>query len=311
VNKAFEHGITAVDTLHIREDFDASHLIVEAGRAAFVDTGANESVPHLLKALADADLDVADVDYVFLTHVHLDHAGGAGLLLQSLPNATAVLHPRGAPHMIDPSKLIRGATAVYGEDAFQKQYGDVLPIADARVQVIGDGETISLAGREMVCLFAEGHARHHYVLHDSRSESVFTGDSFGLSYREFDTANGEFICPTTTPVHFDPAEAHKSVDKIMALQPTQLFLTHYSQVQDLSRLADDMHKRLDDFVALALKHATDSQRTETMQRVMFSYLESELREHGFAGSEATLRELLTLDVELNCMGLEFWLDHRK
>lgn len=305
-----DHGITAIDTDHIRPLFDASHLIVENGRAAFVDTGANESVPLLLQALQEKNLDKADVEFVFLTHVHLDHAGGAGLLMQSLPNAKAVLHPRGAPHMIDPAKLIRGAQAVYGKEKFAAQYGEIVPIAEDRIVVVTDTAEISLGGRAMQCLYTEGHARHHYVLSDPRSRGVFTGDSFGLSYREFDTSQGEFIYPTTTPVHFDPPEAHKAIDRIMGLAPDRLFLTHYSQVTDLPRLADDMHKRIDDFVVMARQAETETNRTGKIQRSMYAYFHQALRQHGFSGTDEQIDNIVEIDVMLNTMGLEFWLDHQ-
>jgi glyoxylase-like metal-dependent hydrolase (beta-lactamase superfamily II) len=306
-----EHGdgITAIDTDLLRPIFDASHLILENGRAAFVDCGANSSVPILLAVLAAKDIDPADVDYLFLTHVHLDHAGGAGLLMQSLPNARAVLHPRGARHMIDPSKLIKGAQAVYGERSFFEQYGDIVPIAGERVVVADDLQAFSLAGRRLSCLHTEGHARHHYCLADPAAAAVFTGDSFGVSYRELDTGRGEFIYPTTTPVHFDPPEAHKTIDRIMSLEPKQLFLTHYSRVTGLDRLAADMHQRIDDFVAIAETHANDDERTDAMHRSMYRYLIAEIRAHGFAGSDDEIREFVSKDVILNCMGLEFWLDH--
>ena len=305
-----DHGITAIDTDHIRPLFDASHLIVENGRAAFVDTGANESVPLLLAALQEHNLDNADIDFVFLTHVHLDHAGGAGLLMQSLPNARAVLHPRGAPHMIDPAKLIRGAQAVYGKEKFAQQYGEIVPIDEDRIVVVADDAEISLGGRAMRCLYTEGHARHHYVLSDPASKGVFTGDSFGISYREFDTSQGEFIYPTTTPVHFDPPEAHKAIDRIMSLSPDRLFLTHYSQVKDLSRLADDMHRRIDDFVVMARRAEKESNRTEVIHRSMYAYFHEALGEHGFSGTAEQIDNIVEIDVMLNTMGLEFWLDHQ-
>lgn len=302
-------GITAIDTDHIRPLFDASHLILENDRAAFVDTGANSSVPLLLHALERQNIDVSAVDYVFLTHVHLDHAGGAGLLLESLPNARAVLHPRGAPHIIDPTKLIKGAQAVYGEARFRKNYGDIVPLAKERVLVVEDNQEVSLAGRKFRCLFTEGHARHHYCLSDPQSKAVFTGDSFGLSYRELDTANGEFIYPTTTPVHFDPPEAHKSIDRIMREKPQQLFLTHYSRVSELPRLAEDMHQRIDDLVDIARHHADAQDRTTKMHEAMFDYLLQALRAHAYSGDEARAHAILDIDIELNTMGLEFWLDH--
>jgi glyoxylase-like metal-dependent hydrolase (beta-lactamase superfamily II) len=305
----FEHGVTAIDTDYVRPLLDASHLIVDNGRAAFVDAGVNDSVPLLLEALRQKDLDVADVEYVFLTHVHLDHAGGAGQLMRRLPRARAVLHPRGAPHMIDPAKLVKGSESVYGKERVRQMYGEIAAIPKERIHVVADNEQLTLGERVFKCLFTEGHARHHYCLADPASNGVFTGDSFGISYRDFDTAAGEFIFPTTTPVHFDPPEAHKAIDRIMAEAPLCLYLTHYSRVSDLPRLADDMHRRIDDFVGIATRHAMDSGRTAAMRKSMFAYLKAELKKHGFEADEGRLHDLLDVDVGLNTMGLEHWLDH--
>lgn len=304
-----DHGICAIDTDYVRPLLDASHLLEAGGRAAFVDTGPNASVPLLLDALAQRNLDVGDVDYVFLTHVHLDHAGGAGALMQALPNALAVLHPRGAPHMIDPQKLIRGSIAVYGERAFREMYGELVPVPEQRVIVVEDGQAFRLAERPLDVFFTEGHARHHYCLNDPTSAGVFTGDSFGISYREFDTDAGEFIYPTTTPVHFDPPEAHKAIDRILGYSPERLYLTHYSQVDDIDRLAADMHTRIDDFVDIARRHANDEQRTERMQASLYAYLLEHILAHGVRASDEAIRGIVRMDVELNTMGLEFWLDH--
>ena len=300
-------GILAIDTEYLRPLQDASHLIVESGRGAFVDTGANDAVPLLLDALGRQDLDVGDVDYVFLTHIHLDHAGGAGLLMQQLPNARCVVHPRGAPHMVDPERLIAGTIAVYGEDRMRAMYGDIVPIDESRVLVADDEARFELNGRAMETLHTEGHARHHYVLNDPTSRGVFTGDSFGISYRECDTTNGEFIFPTTTPASFDPDEAHKSVDRIMGCEPEQLFLTHYSRVRDLDRLADDMHAGIDAYVEIALRHQAEPNRGERIQQAMDDYLSRRLVEHGFAGDRDAIASVLAIDIVLNAQGLVSWL----
>ncbi|MGB5353003.1 MAG: MBL fold metallo-hydrolase [Woeseia sp.] len=305
----YAFGITAVDTDYVRPKLDASHLIVERGHAAFVDTGTNHSVPLLLDALEQKNLTPADVDWVFLTHVHLDHAGGAGLLMQHLPNAIAVIHPRGARHMIDPAKLIKGAQAVYGEAEFAEMYGDIQPISAKRVIEARDEHEFTLHGRSFFCLYTEGHARHHYCLHDPEAAALFSGDSFGISYRELDTDRGEFIFPTTTPVHFDPAEAHRAVDRIMACEPKQIFLTHYSRVTDLQRLADDMHSCIEDFVDIATRQARQADRTAAIERALFAYLANRAKAHGVKRSNEELQELLGMDVKLNTQGLEHWLDH--
>lgn len=303
-----DNGIFAVDTEYLRPLQDASHLIVEDGRGAFVDTGNNDSVPLLLDALHQQDVDAADVDFVFLTHIHLDHAGGAGLLMQHLPNACCVIHPRGAPHMISPEKLIKGTEAVYGVARTRELYGEILPIDERRVVVAEDGQWVDFCGREMQTLFTEGHARHHYCLNDPASRGVFTGDNFGISYRELDTAKGEFIYPTSTPASFDPCEAHKSVDRIMACDPEQVYLTHYSRVSDLDRLAGDMHAGIDAYEQMALDCRNADDRDDALQAAMYEYLSTRIIEHGFKGDSDALRSIVQVDVTLNAAGLVAWLD---
>ncbi len=305
-----DDGIAAIDTEYMRPNMDASHLIVEGGRAAFVDTGVNSGVPMLLDALRQSDLDTADVDYVFLTHVHLDHAGGAGLLMQHLPNARCVLHPRGAPHMIDPSKLIAGTEAVYGKEQAHAMYGTIEPIDADRVVVADDEQRFELNGRELQALYTEGHARHHYVLNDPASRGVFTGDSFGISYRDLDTAAGPFIYPTTTPIDFDPAAAHVAIDRIMACEPDHVYLTHYSRVADLDRLADDMHHDIDAFVTLAESVEHSEERLSSIEERMFAHWWGRLKSHGFEGSRDDAFAVVEMDVKLNSMGLDVWLTRR-
>ncbi len=304
---ALGDGIIAIDTEYLRPLHDASHLIIEDGRAAFVDTGTNDSVPLLLDALDQQGLTAADVDFVFLTHIHLDHAGGAGRLMRELPRARCVVHPRGAPHMIDPERLVAGTIGVYGEEKTLEMYGEILPIEESRVTAADDETWFDLNGRRLQTLHTEGHARHHYVLNDPASRGVFTGDNFGISYRELDTANGEFIYPTTTPASFDPDEAHKSVDRIMACEPKQLFLTHYSRVTDLERLAAEMHADIDAFVELAQANKDKTDRDARIRQAMDDHLCQRAREHGYSGDRDALRSILEVDIVLNAQGLVSWL----
>ena len=304
-------GITAIDTEFARPQQDASHLIVESGRAAFVDTGTNDSVPFLIDALHQQGLDAGDVDYIFLTHIHLDHAGGAGLLMQQLPNARCVVHPRGAPHMIDPSRLMAATEAVYGAAEARKTYGDIQPIDASRIDAPDDEQWFELNGRKMQTLYTEGHALHHYSLNDPQSRGVFTGDSFGVSYRELDTAAGVFIFPTATPTQFDPDAAHVSIDRIMGCNPEQLYLTHYSRVRDLERLAADMHAAIDAFAEMALANKDAEDPQAAIEPLMADHMLGAAMSHGFQGGEAALREILELDIVLNAKGLVSWLQRLK
>ena len=302
-----DDGIVAIDTEYLRPIQDASHLIVAGGRAAFVDTGTNDSVPLLIDALDQRNLDVADVDYVFLTHIHLDHAGGAGLLMQALPNALCIVHPRGAPPMIDPARLIAGAEAVYGSARTRVRYGLLRPLEESRISVPGAADGLAVTGRGFKGLGTEGHARHHYCLNDPTSRGVFTGDSFGVSYRELDTVAGEFIFPTTTPASFDPDEAHKSVDRIMGCEPERLYLTHYSRITDLDRLAADMHADIDAYCEMALANKGADDPAAAIRVAMYDYLAARLLAHGYGGDAAAMHSVLDIDLALNAQGLVSWL----
>lgn len=301
------NGVYRIDTEYLRPGLAASHLVVDDGHAAFVDTGAAPAHPRLMQALTELGLAPDQVDYVFLTHVHLDHAGGAGQLMRALPRARAVLHPRGAPHMVDPAKLIAGTVAVYGDTMYRELYGEIVPVAADRVILANDGDRIALGSRTFELLDTPGHARHHYCAHDLDHDDIFSGDTFGISYRDFDTAAGAFIFPTTTPVQFDPAALHSSVDRLMARRPQRMVLTHFGPVGDLERLSGDLHADIDEFVAVARRHAGVPERADRIAEDMFAYLSARLDSHGFARDEELRHQLLDPDVRLNTQGLEVWL----
>lgn len=302
------HGITAVDAEYVRPLHAAIHIIEHRGRAAIVDTGTTHSVPYTLAALSELGLSPADVDFVLLTHVHLDHAGGAGALMQALPNARAVLHPRGAPHMISPEKLIAGSMAVYGEERYRALYGEIVPIPKERVLTTEDGQQLNLAGRTFRVLHTPGHALHHHCFFDEQYRNVFTGDTFGLSYRELDNANGAFVMPTTTPTQFDPDQLIASIDRIVALGPEAVYLTHYSRVTDVPRLAESLKLQIRAFVEIAQRSATVPDPKEAIRREMAALWQRMLRERGSDLSPEEFNDLLGNDLELNSQGLIAWLE---
>jgi glyoxylase-like metal-dependent hydrolase (beta-lactamase superfamily II) len=305
---AVTHGIHTIDTGFVRPRFDAAYLVVENGRGAFIDCGTNFAVPRMLAALDEAGISAAEVDWLILTHVHLDHAGGAGELIARLPNAQLVVHPRGARHMIDPSVLWAGASAVYGEAVMEQTYGRLRPIPADRVIEAPDGHVVELAGRPLRCIDTPGHARHHLTVYDERANACFTGDVFGLSYRDFDTANGPFILPTTSPVQFDPPALHASIERLLALQPDAMYLTHYGRVEDVERLAADLHVQIDAMVDLARAAHGKPDRHAVMMESLTDLYAARAAAHGWCHGRDALRQLLGMDIELNAQGLEVWLD---
>jgi glyoxylase-like metal-dependent hydrolase (beta-lactamase superfamily II) len=307
------HGIHIIDTGFVRPQFDAAYLVVENGHGAFVDCGTNYAVPHMLQALRNAGLTPAQVDWLILTHVHLDHAGGAGELMARLPNAKLLAHPRGARHMIDPGRLWASANAVYGESMMKSTYGKLRPVPAERVVTASDGQVVTLAGRRLRCLDTPGHARHHLCLHDEQANVCFTGDTFGLSYRTFDTVQGSFVLPTTSPVQFDPQAMHASISRLTALKPSAMYVTHYGRLTQIEPLAADLHQRIDAMTTIAQtvqrKGASPAQRHARIKSALADYYAACLATHGWHGGRAAQQELLGMDIELNTQGLSVWLDN--
>lgn len=307
---SFGNGIYAVDSGFGRPLLDAVHVILHEGRAALVDSAVNASVPRVLDALAGLGIARDAVDYVMLTHVHLDHAGGAGLLMRELPNAKLTVHPRGARHMIDPAKLTTATYAVYGEDKARAMYGDILPIAAERVIETPEGARVSLAGREFDFLDTPGHARHHVCIRDALTGHYFTGDTFGFVFRELDRDGRRHVFPTLTPTQLEPDELHRSIDRMMATKPEAIYATHFGQAKDTPRLAADLHRLIDAQVDVALRFekAGATRKRRIMDGVAAIVADEAVRQDWGLQGQAAL-DHFEADIELNAQGLEHWLDH--
>jgi len=307
----YEGGVNVIDADFHREHMAGCYLVEAGTEVAFIEVGTNSSTPRLMKVLQNRGWKPEDVSYVIVTHVHLDHAGGAGSLMQLLPNATFLVHPYGARHMINPAKLEAGARAVYGDQLFDEVYGTLVPVEEDRTRIMEDGDQVTLGNRQLRFMDSPGHARHHFCVYDSLTNGWFTGDTFGLSYREFDTANGAFLLPTTTPIQFDPEALKASVRKLVADKPDYMYLTHYGRVDDVQRLARVMIDGVDTFVSIAEKFKDDDERRQKIETAMSDWLLSGLEKHGVRLDQKRCLELLGSDIKLNTQGIEFWLDHRK
>ena len=170
--------------------------------------------------------------------------------------------------------------------------------------------TLELGGRELELIHTPGHALHHYCIVDAAHALVFSGDTFGLSYRDFDVDGRAFVFPTTTPVHFDPEALCRSVDRLMSHSPRSIFLTHYAEVTELERLAGELKARVRDFADLGMRHRESHDRSDKLRRGMFAMISGWLDAHGFPRDEGERHRLLDDDVELNCQGIEVWLDRK-
>jgi glyoxylase-like metal-dependent hydrolase (beta-lactamase superfamily II) len=307
----YPDGVTSIDTHYVRRRLDASHLIVHQGRAAFVDTGTALAVPRLLAALEARGIARDAVDWVLLTHIHLDHAGGAGALAEMLPNARVAVHPRGAAHIADPARLIRATRQVYGDAVYERLYGEIRPVPAGRLVVTEDRARLALAGRPFEFLHTPGHALHHQAIVDLETDAVFAGDTFGVSYRELDVDGRAFILPATTPTQFDPGQLADSVRRIVALKPRAIFLTHYSRVTEVERLAAALESDLEAYVELGRRHRDEAARGERLAAALFRLHSDALDRHGYRGDESHRHALLDDDIRLNVEGLIGWLERTR
>lgn len=299
--------IETIDCEYTQPRFAAAYLLVHEGRAAFVDNNTVHAVPKMLDALRAHGLSTESVDYIIITHVHLDHAGGSSAIMKACPGAILIAHPRAAPHVIDPSKLVGSAEAVYGKDRFHELYGVIEPIPAHRVKAMEDGDTLSFAGRTLRFLHTRGHANHHFVIHDAEEGVVFTGDAFGLAYPDLGT-KGPFAFPSTSPTDFDGPLAREAVERIVETGAHTAYLTHFGGVHDLPEVGRQLKLSLqvaEDLMLEAYRSDIPDEGLEArIKPGLHKHFSERLQIHGLEETES-VRQLVGLDLELNAQGLAF------
>jgi glyoxylase-like metal-dependent hydrolase (beta-lactamase superfamily II) len=300
-------GVTCIDVDLVRPNLACCYLLREGDHYAFIDTGVASAVPGMLDLLALRGIAREQVDYVIPTHVHLDHAGGSGALMKALPRAQLVVHPRGARHLIDPAALIAGSIEVYGEQGFRRMYGEIEPVEESRMIIAGDGHRLMLGGRELLILDAPGHARHHFVVWDEKLQGFFTGDTFGISYRQFDRQGHAFLFPTTTPVQFEPDPWRETIARMRSLRPQQMFLTHFGRVGEVEALAEDLLEGIGEYVTITQRFG--EQGKAVLSDRLMDYSLAKLRQKGLMREDA--EALLRFDMDLNAQGLGVWLQRQR
>lgn len=300
-----------IDTGLYRPKMAACYLVEDGGELALIDTGTMHSLPRVLDAIDALGARPEQVRYVMPTHVHLDHAGGAGQVMAACPNATLVVHPKGLPHMIDPSKLQAGATAVYGEEAFARDFGRLDPIPEGRTLAADDGSEFALGQRTLRFIDTPGHANHHGCLFDSESGFLFTGDTFGLGYTEFQVDGDPLLVATTTPVAFDPDAWFTSLERMMALSPAACCLTHFGRIDGPERYVGMLRDSIRAHVEIALAEEGDD--SPGREQRLHDAVRTLLVDAGVAHAgldPQTVEEILRNDIELNAQGLGIWLKRR-
>ena len=311
-------AVHTIDTFYTgREAIAAAYLIEGRDGFAFVETNTNAAVPRLLDALRERGASPDQVRYVIITHIHLDHAGGAGSLIAACPNATLLAHPRAAPHAIDPHKIAKGARAVYGDERFAELYGELVPVPEDRVRIMHDGETLDLGERELTFLHTRGHANHHFCVHDHRASAVFTGDAFGLIYPQLQgqaRGSGVLALCSTTPTDFDAEAAVASVDRILATGAARVFPTHFGEQRELDEAAGQLRAQLERYGGIVDAADSSGRDDDALDQYCLARTQALMREvldaAGLADDAAALA-LTDLDTRLNAQGLAFAVRKRR
>ncbi|MEJ2541595.1 MAG: MBL fold metallo-hydrolase [Gemmatimonadota bacterium] len=290
--------------------FAAAYLVLDGDRAAFVDNNTVRAVPRLLESLRTHGVAPSQVDYLVVTHAHLDHAGGTAALAEACPDATILAHPKAAPHLVDPEKLVAGATAVYGQETFDELYGRVDPVPEARVRVVEDGEAVAFGGGEWTILHTRGHADHHFCLHDPAAGVLFAGDAFGLCYPDLQE-HGTLAFPSTSPTGFRPAEARAAVDRILEVEPETVFLGHFGALD--ARILPEAARQLHQHLHFAGELAREAEAGDLPDEALQGWVQPRLLDYfrgvfdglGPLGRDPKVWDLLSMDLELNAQGIAF------
>jgi glyoxylase-like metal-dependent hydrolase (beta-lactamase superfamily II) len=301
-------GITRIDADYIRPGLVCFYLIEGAGECAIVETGTQHSVPRLVSLLRKRGIAAEQVRYIIPTHVHLDHAGGAGEMMALFPNAELLAHPRGAPHLIAPAKLIAGSRVVYGDALFDRLYGAIKPVAAQRVIEVADEHVIEFGGRRLLLRHTPGHADHHFCVWDETSRGWFSGDVFGVSYDWFRTPGGDYCMPTTTPTQFRPQALKASLQLLGESDPATIFLTHYGALPYTRQKQEMLQEQIDDYVGIARDCNGDIKAMET---AIMEYSLRQVERINPDDDMESMREHFYHDASLNAQGLAVWIERQQ
>ena len=300
-----DDNISFFDVFDLGMENRTGTYVIHDEKLTIVETSASPSIPYLLEGLKKLEIDPSEIHYIIVTHIHLDHAGGAGLLLKECPNAKVIVHPRGFRHLIDPSRLIAGARAVYGDD-FDRLYNPIYPIPEDRLIVKQDAETLQLGSRTLTFYDTPGHAKHHFSIHDSLSNGIFTGDTIGIYYqdvREFD-----FFLPSTSPNQFDPDDMLHSLKKIEELNVSHIYFGHFGKSNNPNLVYTEIKKWLPLFVEtgkeiyLENKAMSLEELTPLISENLFGKIKAYLSEKNIPNNHK-LYTILKLDIDVCSMGL--------
>ncbi|PSR23027.1 MAG: MBL fold metallo-hydrolase [Sulfobacillus acidophilus] len=280
--------------------------VIRAREPVLVETGSARSHPALVKGLEEVGVYPSDLRHIIVTHVHLDHAGGVGQMMEVSPKALLHCHPRALPHIIDPSRLIAGAQAVYGDQA-EDIFGPVKPVAKERVVAQGDETMLDAKGHELVFYDTPGHAKHHLCVIDQSTGSLFSGDTVGIRYtRAYTGWPFEWGFPTTTPSDFNPDVLLETLDRLLSRRPRRVCHTHYG-VTEPARAAFDFTRRGLQRIQAMMTRLSETSTQSEVQSLLTSTVRQELDAIGHPEVDVGA---VALDIFLNSQGILVYLQKR-
>jgi glyoxylase-like metal-dependent hydrolase (beta-lactamase superfamily II) len=216
----------------------AAFLLHGGNEVALIEVGPGSTAETLIRAVEEQGFGLEQVRRLLVTHIHLDHAGAAGLLLERMPNARLYVHEVGVPHVIDPSKLITSATRIYG-NLMKRMWGEIRPVPADRIVPLRDDQVLDVAGRRLRVLYTPGHAIHHVTFHDLASGDMFVGDVAGARMDGCD-----YVRPPTPPPDLDLDAWETSLDRLNSLNPHGFYMTHFGFISDTRRHVEELRSRL-------------------------------------------------------------------
>lgn len=302
--KEFENNIYQVDLLHMDRPELSAAYIIKGDPTCIIETGASCSIPILLKSLETLEIKKEDIQYVIVTHIHLDHSGGAGLLMKELPHAKLIVHPKGAKHLIDPSKLIASAKEVYGE-LFHSLFDPIVAIPQERIIIADDGFQLPIGdSRTLTFLNSPGHAYHHFAIYDDLTKGLFSGDSAGIAYPIFKRKGENFCFPSSSPTQFDPEAMLNTVRRFQRLDLKNIFVTHFGVQNNPGPFLEQIKKMVQTYVEIVERvvKSNSNPTWEALRDLLEQYYEKELNSLGILMDDE-IRNTLEVDLELNAKGL--------
>jgi glyoxylase-like metal-dependent hydrolase (beta-lactamase superfamily II) len=300
-------GIRGIDTIMCGREKATSAYLVEADRPALVETGPTTSLTAVLEGLATLGVGADDLAHIIVTHIHLDHAGGAGALAPHFPRATIWVHERGTPHLADPSKLVASAARIYGEETLHQLFGPVEPIPPERLRSLTDGDTVSLGDRRIEVVYTPGHASHHVCLVDDATQSIFVGDALGVFLPDV-----RILRPATPPPEFDMELAVQSISAVLERRPSRLLFSHFGPADDVTELCRVAAQRIEGWAEIVEQALTETDEVVEVVRILKERTAAEMAvSSGLTPGEVQDRLEVLSSYEMNALGLMRYVKKRK